>query len=41
MRVYAAIGHIRLDKLTTREIQKFIKNLSSQAYAHVFSANFA
>lgn len=27
-RVYAAIGHIRLDKLTTREIQKFINSLA-------------
>lgn len=27
-RVYAAIGHIRLDKLTAREIQKFINSLA-------------
>ena len=27
-RTYAAIGHIRLDKLTTREIQKFINSLA-------------
>ena len=27
-RVYAAIGHIRLDRLTTREIQKFINSLT-------------
>jgi len=27
-RVYVAIGHIRLDKLTTREIQKFINSLA-------------
>lgn len=27
-RVYSAIGHIRLDKLTTREIQKFINSLA-------------
>lgn len=27
-RVYTAIGHIRLDKLTTREIQKFINGLA-------------
>lgn len=27
-RVYAVIGHIRLDKLTTREIQKFINSLA-------------
>ena len=27
-RVYAAISHIRLDKLTTREIQKFINSLA-------------
>lgn len=27
-RVYDAIGHIRLDKLTTREIQKFINGLA-------------
>lgn len=27
-RVYAAIGHIRLDKLTTRVIQKFINSLA-------------
>ena len=27
-RVYEAIGHIRLDKLTTREIQKFINGLA-------------
>ena len=26
--MYAAIGHIRLDKLTTREIQKFINSLA-------------
>ena len=29
-RVYEAIGHIRLDKLTTREIQKFINSLSKE-----------
>ncbi len=28
-RTYAAIGHIRLDKLTTREIQKFINSLAA------------
>lgn len=29
-RGYAAIGHIRLDKLTTREIQKFINSLAKR-----------
>lgn len=29
-RVYKAIGHIRLDKLTTREIQKFINSLAQE-----------
>ena len=29
-RTYAALGHIRLDKLTTREIQKFINSLAQE-----------
>lgn len=29
-RTYSAIGHIRLDKLTTREIQRFINSLAKE-----------
>lgn len=29
-RVYKAIGHLRLDKITTREIQKFINSLAKE-----------
>ena len=29
-RTYSALGHIRLDKLTTREIQKFINSLAQE-----------
>lgn len=34
-RTYAAIGHIRLDKLTARHIQKFINNLGEPGISNV------